>query len=148
MWSLSLTPVDDLMERRSQFAFFALILAQAAHSVEEYAFGLYEVFAPARFVSAILSRDLATGFIIANLALLLFGLWCYIARVRTGHRSAQAWVWLWILVECGNGVGHPVMALVRGRYFPGVFTAPILLALSIYLAVRMWRSGSELEAAA
>ena len=79
------------MDARSQSIFLALILAQAAHSAEEYAFGLYDVFAPARFVSGLVGRDLATGFVIANGALLLFGLWCYLARVRAGHHSAVWW---------------------------------------------------------
>src|SRR5688500_11848818 len=98
------------MDTRSQYTFLALILAQAAHSVEEYVFGLYQVFAPARFVSGLLSDDLALGFIIANAALVLFGLWCYMARVRTGRSSAVAWAWLWVFVECANGVVHPVSA--------------------------------------
>jgi hypothetical protein len=125
------------MDARTRVAFLALILAQAAHSIEEYLSRLYEVFAPARFISGVVSDDLATGFIIVNAALVLFGLWCYVARVRAGHRSATAWVWLWIVIEFGNGIGHPVLALARGAYFPGVITAPLLLALSIYLAALM-----------
>lgn len=61
------------------------------------------------------------------------------SRVRVGHRSAEGWVWLWLLIEFGSGIGHPVIALMRGAYFPGVVTAPVLLALSAYLAARMWR---------
>lgn len=135
------------MDTRSQFAFLALILAQAAHSVEEYVFRLYDVFAPARFVSSLVSADLSKGFIIVNAALVLFGLWCYIARVRVGHRSAGGWVWLWLLIEFGNGIGHTVVALMRGKYFPGVGTAPVLLALSAYLAVRMLRMQRHLRVA-
>ena len=135
------------MDRRTQFAFLLLILAQTAHSVEEYIFRLYDVFAPARFISSLVSDDLATGFVIANAALVLFGLWCYMARVRGAHRSAQAWVWLWIVIEFCNGMGHPVFALMRGRYFPGVVTAPVLLALSVYLGVRMLRIENHQRAA-
>ena len=135
------------MDSRTQFAFLLLILAQTAHSVEEYIFRLYEVFAPARFISSLVSDDLSTGFVIANAALVLFGLWCYMARVRGAHRSAQAWVWLWIVIEFCNGIGHAVFALMRGRYFPGVVTAPVLLALSVYLAVRMLRIESQQRAA-
>src|SRR5215471_415919 len=100
------------MNARSQFAFLALILAQAAHSVEEYIARLYEVFAPARFLSGLVSDDRATGFAIFNAALVLCGLWCYVARVRAGCRSAARWVGLWIVIEFGNGLGHPVLALV------------------------------------
>ena len=135
------------MDRRTQFAFLLLILAQTAHSVEEYIFRLYEVFAPARFISSLVSDDLATGFAIANAALVLFGLWCYIARVRVVHRSANAWVWLWIVIEFCNGMGHLFFALMRGTYFPGVVTAPVLLALSVYLAVRILRIENHQRAA-
>ena len=135
------------MNTRTRFAFLALILAQAAHSIEEYVFRLYDVFAPARFVSSLVSNDLATGFVIANAALVLFGLWCYLARVRVGHRSAVGWVWLWLLVELGNGVGHTAIALARPAYFPGVLTALLLFALSSYLAVQMLRNQQRRRAA-
>jgi hypothetical protein len=125
------------MDTLSRATFLALILTQAAHSAEEYIFGLYDVFAPARLISGLLSDDLATGFIIANAALISLGLWCYVARVRVGSRSATGWAWLWIFVEFGNGIGHSAIALARRGYFPGVATAPMLLVLSIYLAVRL-----------
>ena len=136
------------MDARSRSIFLALILTQAAHSVEEYAFGLYETFTPARLVSSLISRDLATGFIIANIALLLFGLWCYFARVRATHQSARSWAWLWVVIEFSNGIGHTVISLTRKSYFPGVVTAPVLLVLSIFLAGRLTRTGSESGAAA
>jgi hypothetical protein len=127
------------MDARTRFAFLALILTQAAHSVEEYVFRLYDVFAPARFVSGLFSINPAVGFIIFNAALVLFGVWCCAARVWPGRRSARFWVWLWVVVEFGNGVGHTLLAVNQGGYFPGAFTAPVLLSLSTYLAVRMMR---------
>ena len=131
------------MDARSRFAFLALILAQAVHSIEEYAFGLYEVFAPARFVSGLVSDDPRTGFAILNGALILFGVWCYMARVRPGHPSARAWAWPWVVVELANGVGHPALAIARGGYFPGVVTAPALFALALYLGARLVRRASS-----
>ena len=123
------------MNPRSRWTFLALVLAQAAHSIEEYVFRLYDVFAPARFISGLISEDLAVGFAIFNAALVLFGVLCYVAWVRPGRPAARAFAWLWILIELVNGIGHPAIALARGGYFPGVFTAPALLALSIYLAM-------------
>jgi len=117
-------------------AFLALILAQAAHSIEEYVFRLYEIFPPARFVSRVFDLsggDLAAGFVVANAALVLFGLWCYLARVRRAHRSARAWGWFWTILEAGNGAGHLLLALAYGGYFPGAYTAPLLLALAGWL---------------
>ena len=39
------------MDRTTRLAFLLVILAQAAHSIEEYAFRLYDLFPPARFVA-------------------------------------------------------------------------------------------------
>lgn len=115
----------------------ALILAQVAHSIEEYAFRLYEVFAPARFVSGLVSSDLAAGFAAANTALILLGFWCYFARVRKGGQSAWGWGWFWTILEAGNGTGHLVLAVGRGGYFPGAATAPLLLGLAAWLGVTL-----------
>ena len=68
-----------------------LILAQAVHSVEEYAFRLYDVLAPARYVSSLFGVDRQAGFVIANSALVLFGLWCWQAGAARGTASAAGW---------------------------------------------------------
>ena len=129
------------MDFRSRLAFLVLVLVQAMHSVEEYVFKLYDVFGPARFVSGLLSDDLPTGFAIANIALVALGAWCYLARVRPAHGSARLWVWPWVVVEGVNGITHSAIALQRGEYFPGVMTAPLLLATSLYLGTRLIRAG-------
>lgn len=120
-------------------AFLAVILAQAAHSVEEYVFRLYDVLAPARFVAGLFSSDLARGFAIANALIVAFGVWCYAARVRVGAPSARAFAWFWALLELGNGIGHTAFAIAAGGYFPGVGTAPLLVATGAYLAIRLAR---------
>jgi hypothetical protein len=125
------------MSRQSRWAFLALMVAQAAHSIEEYVFRLFDVFAPARFVSGLVSTNLGVGFAVANAALVLFGLWCYFKRVRPGHPSGPVFVWFWTVLEFANGIGHGVLALSRGGYFPGVATAPVLLGVSAYLAFRL-----------
>jgi len=132
-------------DARTRAAFLALILAQAAHSIEEYAFRLYEIFGPARFLSGLVSSDLARGFAILNAGLVLLGIWCYLARVRPAHPSARSWMWGWTVVEMVNGIGHPFFALVRRAYFPGVVTAPLLLALSVYLALHLGATDGSRE---
>jgi len=131
------------VERRSQFAFLFLILAQGAHSVEEYATRLYEVFAPARFVSSLVSSDLSLGFLVVNAALVTFGLWCWAVPMRSGWRAASGLAWFWTLLEIGNGVGHSILALSRRGYFPGLATAPLLLLLAAWLAVLLVRQGGR-----
>jgi hypothetical protein len=119
---------------RLDASFIALVGVQAAHSVEEYLGRLYEVFPPARFVSGLVSQDLRRGFIIANIALLLFGLWCFFWPMRRRWRSALAIGWIWVIIELINGVVHPLWSLRELGYTPGVATAPVLLILALYLA--------------
>ena len=123
------------MEHRGKIVFLFLILAQGAHSIEEYVTKLYEVFAPARFVSSLVSNDLALGFLILNTALVTFGLWCWAVPVRSGWQAARGLVWFWTILELGNGIAHSALALSRRGYFPGVVTAPLLLLFAGWTAV-------------
>jgi Protein of unknown function with HXXEE motif len=127
---------------RFQLSFLTLVAIQAAHSVEEYAGRLYDVFPPARLVSGLISHDLKRGFVIFNLGLLLFGLWSFLWPVRRRWPSAIPIVWFWVVIELINGIGHPVWTLIELRYTPGVATAPFLLVLALYLA-RQLRVGSS-----
>jgi uncharacterized protein with HXXEE motif len=123
-----------VIDRRAQLAFLILVVVQAAHSIEEVVFKLYAVYAPARLI---FGENLGTWFAIANALIVAFGVWCYAARVRIHHPSAVFWMWVWVAVEVVNGTNHTVMAIVRRGYFPGVATAPALLAVSLYLGRRL-----------
>lgn len=124
---------------RFQIAFGALVLAQAAHSVEEYAGRLWESFPPARFLTGLISRDLETGFLVINTALVAFGVWCFLWPVRRGWPSAIPLAWVWVTIQIINGVGHPLWSLRQGGYTPGVATAPVLLILALHLAHQLRR---------
>jgi Protein of unknown function with HXXEE motif len=126
---------------RFQAAFGALVLAQSAHSAEEYAGRLWQSFPPAQFVSGLISQDLERGFLLANVAIVAFGLWCWLWPVRRGWRAAVPLAWGWVVVEVVNGLGHLVWALAQGGYTPGVATAPLLLMFAMYLANQL-RQGS------
>jgi len=125
------------MKRQSRNLFLGLILTQAAHSIEEYFFRLYDVLAPARLISSMVSGNPALGFAIANSVLVLFGVWSYVARVRRRHPSSRSWAWFWAILETANGAAHLLFAAARGGYFPGVATAPLLLAFSVSLGVTL-----------
>jgi hypothetical protein len=123
------------MERRRADALLVLVLVQACHSVEEYAFRLWEVLPPARAVARALSVDPAFGFIVSNSLLVGFGLWCWAVPVRRGRPSATAFLWAWALVETANGLGHLALAAAAGSYFPGLFTAPLLIAAGLRIVL-------------
>jgi hypothetical protein len=131
------------MPARMRTAFLWLIVAQAGHSIEEVVFRLYDVFAPARFISGLLSDDLARGFAVANMLLVAAGLACYVAIVRPGRSAARGVAWFWSLLEFGNGTGHCAFALARLGYFPGVATAPALLGIAGYLLRHLGRAATH-----
>lgn len=125
---------EAVVDHRIRIVFLFLILTQAAHSIEEYFTRLYEVFPPARFMSSLISHDLALGFLILNGALVTFGMWCWAVPVRLGWRGARGFVWFWTVLELANGIAHSALALSRRGYFPGLFTAPLLLLFAGWLA--------------
>ena len=129
---------------RFQLSFLALVATQAAHSVEEYVGRLYDVFPPAQFVSGLISQDHERGFVIFNIALVTFGLWCFVWPVRKKWLLAIPLAWFWVVIELINGIGHPLWTLTVFAYTPGVVTAPILLILALYVASQL-RAGQALS---
>jgi hypothetical protein len=132
---------------RFQLTFGALVLTQAAHSIEEYVGHLWESFPPARFLTSLVSSDLERGFVLLNVSLLAFGVWCFLWPVRRGWPVAVALAWLWAVVEIVNGIGHPLWSLREGGYTPGLATAPVLLVLAVYLAYQLRRANAPSTAA-
>ena len=130
------------MDARSRAAFLVLIAVQAVHSAEEYWFRLYDVFAPTRILSEAIGPDRVTGFLIGNAALLILAVGSYFASIRSGDKMARGLAWFWALLEIANGLNHVALALAAGAYFPGVATAPLLLAAAGFLAVRLTRRES------
>ena len=121
-----------------RIGFLVLILAQTAHSLEETWFGFYHFLPPFQALAVAPGLDLL-AFAVVNVAIVSFGFWCYLARVRPAAPTARALVWGWTIVELANGVGHPLWALLAGSYIPGTITAPLLLITSAFLATRLMR---------
>jgi|SRR5262245_14737186 len=120
--------------------FGALVGVQAAHSVEEYLGRLWENFPPAAFLTGLFSSNRERAFVILNVTVVAFGVWCFFWPVRREWRSARALAWGWVVIEVINGVGHPAWSILQGTYTPGVATAPFLLVLALYLASQLRRS--------
>ena len=65
-------------------------------------------------------------FVLLHLALLLL-LAALIPSVAHGRRWALQLAKLWAIVEILNGASHMMIALIEWGYYPGVWTAPLLL---------------------
>jgi Protein of unknown function with HXXEE motif len=121
---------------RNRLLFLLLVIVQVAHSVEEYVARLYEVFAPARLVSGLVSDDLGTGFLILNAIIILIGIVCYVGPVRSG-RGARLVAWVWTVIELANGVVHLLFAGLTKGYFSGAITAVALVCVAAGLAISL-----------
>jgi hypothetical protein len=124
-------------------AFAALVLAQGAHSVEEYIGRLWESFPPAAFLTGLVSSDRELGFLVLNVALVAFGFWCLWWPIRKAWPSGRPVAWAWVAIEVLNGVTHPAWSVRQASYTPGLFTAPVLLFLALYLARQLKRPGGR-----
>jgi hypothetical protein len=117
--------------------FLWLVVAQACHSVEEYAYRLYDVFPPARLLVSLFSSEPRRGFIIFNVAFVLFGFGCYVCPVRRRWPSAIPLMWVWAVIETVNGIVHPAFSIAVGGYTPGLITSLALLPLAVLLSHRL-----------
>ena len=124
---------------RIRRAFLLLTVLQALHSLEEYAGHLWEKLAPARFVSSLVSDDLPVGFAAINIGIVLLAFWCYLVPVRKSLPGARGVVLFWAILESLNGAGHILFGINAGGYFPGLYTAPLLLLCGLYLLVQVTR---------
>lgn len=121
------------MSSKVTWTFFALVMIQGLHSIEEFIGKLWENFPPARVLCSLVSDDPETGFLIINAGLFIFGLWCWIFPIRKDYFYSQILIWFWIILECINGIGHTIWTFIQGSYTPGILTAPILLVLAIVM---------------
>ena len=124
------------MNKKIKIAFLLLVLTQAAHSVEEYYGRLWEVLAPAKFITSLISDDHGKGFVIINVALFIIGILIWLAIVRN-YQPAIIPVWFLTIMEIINSIGHSVWAVMERDYVPGVATAPILLMPALYLVKQL-----------
>lgn len=121
------------MNQKIERTFLILVLVQGLHSAEEYVGEIWEKFPPARFLCGLVSDNLVTGFLVINIGLLVFGLWCWLFPIRNTYSYAPILVWFWIVLELINGIGHPIWTVMQKAYTPGIITAPILLVIAIVL---------------
>lgn len=101
-----------------------LVFAEFLHGFEDYVNGFYQSF-PLYTISPEL-------FVTMTLALLLL-LAALIPSVAHGRRWALQVAKFWAIVEILNGTGHLMISLFEGGYYPGMWTAPLLLVFGAAL---------------
>jgi hypothetical protein len=103
-----------------QIAAITLVL-QVAHFAEEWTTGFHRLF-PEMLGLAPWSGTFFVTFNIGWIAI-----WCLtIASLRNRPRVLWFPVWFLAIASIANGIVHPMLAVVSGGYFPGLWTSPFV----------------------
>lgn len=125
------------MPPRFKAGMLLIAIVQVLHSLEEFHGSLWEVFWPARLASSFVSDRPAFGFVVINTVIVALAFWTAVVPVAHNWTSARLLLWFWIVLELGNGIGHLALAISTRGYFPGVYTAPLLIVVSCYIGFKL-----------
>lgn len=131
------------MSDKIRTALLMMVAVQAAHSIEEYAFKMYELFPPMRFLYARTPELAKPAFAVSNAMLFLLGLASCWLLGRTREKTARAIIWIWVAIQLTNFTAHVVWAFLIGGYNPGLATAPLFVPLAAYLIHQLMRPQSH-----
>lgn len=96
------------------------VLVHGCHFAEETATGFHRLF-PALLG---LTEWPLTFFVVFNLTWM--AIWVVsLAALRRSPRLAAFPIWFLAIASTANGVVHPLLALLVGGYFPGLWTSPL-----------------------
>ena len=126
------------MNSRIRMTLLLLILTQSIHAVEEYFGKLWDIYPPAKFICNAISSNPETGFIIINVTFISLSLLYWWAVLK--KKSSSGLIWLWVVLEILNIIGHFSWTIYEKAYTPGVITAIILLLLVVYLIKQLYNN--------
>jgi len=122
---------------KTKITFLILVLLQGLHSIEEYIGKLWDVFPLAKYLTSLFSENHRTGFLIANIGIFIIGIICWILLYSQIELFISKLLWIFIVIEIINGLGHSLWSLYQNDYTPGIITAPLLFITALYLARRL-----------
>ena len=127
---------EDGAARRDAALGLALATSvQAVHFVEEAATGFHERF-PVLFGLPPIPFPVFLSFNLAWLAI-----WAAsVLGLRSGRAGALFAAWFLAIAGGLNGIGHPLLAVVAGGYFPGLLSSPFMGVAAGLLWVRLRRA--------
>jgi hypothetical protein len=139
-------PRADTTARDRLIALFLVgIAAQSIHFVEEFVTGFY-----CKWPELLgLSHWSAEFFVTFNVSWI--AVWVLSAAgLRAGIRAALFPTWFFGIGMAVNGVGHPLLALNAGGYFPGLWSSPVVGVIGVVLLGRLggYTTGSGFESEA
>lgn len=136
------SPADAALQRLDAARVFGIAVAvQTLHFMEEAVTGFHERF-PALFGLPEIPLSVFLGF-----NLIWIGIWiASVPGVREGRAAGFFAAWFLAIAGMLNGIGHPLMALVDGGYFPGLVTSPLIGMAGLCLWRRLRQASSSSRA--
>ena len=114
--------------------FLVGITAQSIHFIEEFITGFYLRWPESLGLSP-WSAEFFVSFNVSWIAIWVLSA----AGLRAGIRAALFPTWFFAIGMTVNLVGHPLLALYAGGYFPGLWSSPVVGVLGVMLLNRLWR---------
>jgi protein-S-isoprenylcysteine O-methyltransferase Ste14 len=111
------------------------LLFQIVHLLEEYSTGFHRLYPP---VLGLMPWS-SNFFLSINLFCIAIWVWALFS-LKEGSRLALAPTWFFALAGLANGIGHPLLAVYVGGYFPGLLTAPLVGFTGGWLFVRLLKT--------
>ena len=134
--SVRWSPPDHSEKRRKAARALAVAVgAQGAHFIEEATTGFYAQFGELFGVPG-MPRSFFLAFNLAWLAIWVAS----IPAVRSGQALGFFAAWFLAIAGMLNGVAHPMFAIAAGAYFPGLVSAPVIGAASVWLWLQLRRA--------
>lgn len=124
---------DNVSQRLAASRALALTAGiQCLHFAEEFATGFY-----VRFPELFGLPPMSVSFFVA-FNLIWLAIWvASIPGVHLAQPAAIFAAWLLAIAAMLNGIGHPVLAIMTGGYFPGLVTSPFIGAAGVLLWLRL-----------
>jgi hypothetical protein len=108
------------------------VLLQALHFSEELATGFHH-----RFPEVLGLAPWSLGFFVP-FNLFWLAVWALSIRALAARRRAALFpLWFLAIASVANGVGHPLLSLRAGGYFPGLATSPLVGVAGVLLFRRL-----------
>jgi hypothetical protein len=113
--------------------FLAGIACQCVHLIEELVTGFHHQF-PRLLGLADWSAEFFVAFNVVWLALWALSA----AAVDLRMRASLFPMWFFAFGMVGNAIWHPLFAVAKGGYFPGLFTSPLVGAAGVVVLRRLF----------
>jgi hypothetical protein len=128
------------MSKKINILFLLLISAHVIHAIEEYLGHLWDIYPPAIFICNLVSSDPERGFIILNVTFTILSLLFWKFSLQKKRSSSHSLIWLWVVLQFVNVIGHTAWTISKKSYTPGIFSAILIVIIVGLLVIQLTKT--------